>query len=305
MDELKNFLEVVSLLLGISSTIIASVGNSPYRHLIKRSLLEGIIITGTVAFFFFDINQPDSIFDYKTLYPYGIFFLVIFFILICSNFILYRIDIFFKGSKFIRSVFVGALIIFSIGIVLVVDNSDSNIEFLEDTPAKIVDPNGREYDILIPKSTTIVWNDGSIINKKNEIKQPNDMIVFYGEQNKIVFKKSKELSIKANTIIYLNSSENTNECKTEATNNTYNLDFLNKKYNDVQFVLETNFKLEKDVNISLTQDTLVKIYKKFDKTFIICFFFLFAFSLLANFIIFHKETNEANESNESNESKNA
>jgi len=165
MDELKNFLEVVSLLLGISSTIIASGGNSPYRQLIKRSFWEAIIITGTIVFFSFDINQPDSIFDYKTLYPYGIFFLVIFFILICSNFILYRIDIYFKGSKFFRSVFVGSLILLSIGIVLVVDNSDSNIEFLEDTPAKIVDSNGREYDILIPKSTTIVWNDGSIINK--------------------------------------------------------------------------------------------------------------------------------------------
>ena len=299
MEELKNLLEVVSLVGGLLGTILALKGNSPYRQIIIRTFLEAVFFTGLIVFFDLYNNQQVSIFDSKTLNNYVIIFLTIFLILICSDLILYRVGIFFKDSKKLARVFVGSLIIFFLGVILIVDNSDSNIEFLEDTPAQFVDSNGREYEILIPKSTTIVWNKGSIINMKNEIMEPNDMLVFHGEENKIIFKKSKELKIKANTIIYLNSPKNANECKTEDTNNTYNLDFLNKNYNDIQFVLETNFKLEKDVDISLTQDTLVKIYKKLDKPFIICLSFLFCVSLSFNFIFFYKNTNETDDTNES------
>ena len=177
-----------------------------------------------------------------------------------------------------------------IAVVLFVDTSDSNIQFLEDTPAKIVEANGREYGIIIPKDTTIVWNNGSIINKKNKIKNPDETISFYDEQNKIIFKESNKLSLNENTIIYLDSSRNVDECTIQDEKTKYNLDYFNSKYNDVQFVLDTSFRLEKDVNIILTQDTLVAIYKKIDKRLLICFAFFFAISLISNLIFFHRSS---------------
>lgn len=308
MEELKSVLELGTFVVVILTAIFAIKLKDSYRAIIKRTFFESLIIIGTIIFFELHNNQEESIFDFKVFNNYCMLFVIIYLILICSDFILYQVDKFFKGSNIFRFIFVISLILLPFGIALVVDNSDTNIKFLDDTPARIVESDGKEYEIIVPKNTIIVWNEGSIINKNKEIKNPNEMITFNGEQNKIIFKESKELSLKANTIIYLNSSGNLNESNAEVENNKYNLDFFNKNYKDVQFVLDTNFILKKDVNISLVQDTQVEIYKKLDKTFIICILFLFGMSLIFNFIIFHrdpKEIKDTNETNKSNEVKNA
>ena len=303
MEELKSVLEMGSFVVAILTAMIAIKLKDSYRTIIKRTYFEALIIIGMIIFFEFYKNQEESIFDFKVFNNYCMLFLVIYLILICSDFILYQVDNYFKGSTLSRFIFVASLILLSFGIVLVVDNSDSNIKFLDDTPARFVDSDGKEFEIIIPKNTVIVWDKGSIINKEKEIKTPSETIVFHGEQNKIIFKESKELSLKANTIIYLNSSGNLNESDSGIEDNKYNLDFLNKDYKEVQFVLDTTFRLKKDENIILVQDTQVEIYKKLDKTFLISFLFLFGISLIFNFIFFHivpKEIKDTNETNKSN-----
>lgn len=303
MEELKSVLEMGSFVVAILTAMIAIKLKDSYRTIIKRTFFEALIIIGMIIFFEFYKNQEESIFDFKVFNNYCMLFLVIYLILICSDFILYQVDNYFKGSTLSRFIFVASLILLSFGIVLVVDNSDSNIKFLDDTPARFVDSDGKEFEIIIPKNTVIVWDKGSIINKEKEIKTPSETIVFHGEQNKIIFKESKELSLKANTIIYLNSSGNLNESDSGIEDNKYNLDFLNKDYKEVQFVLDTTFRLKKDENIILVQDTQVEIYKKLDKTFLISFLFLFGISLIFNFIFFHivpKEIKDTNETNKSN-----
>ena len=195
MEELKSVLEMGSFVVAILTAMIAIKLKDSYRTIIKRTFFEALIIIGMIIFFEFYKNQEESIFDFKVFNNYCMLFLVIYLILICSDFILYQVDNYFKGSTLSRFIFVASLILLSFGIVLVVDNSDSNIKFLDDTPARFVDSDGKEFEIIIPKNTVIVWDKGSIINKEKEIKTPSETIVFHGEQNKIIFKESKELSL--------------------------------------------------------------------------------------------------------------
>lgn len=290
MEDLKNFLEMGSFLGTILTALIAIKFKDYHKPIIKRTFVESSMVTVFIIAFDLYTNKEASITDIKNLNDYGLIFLFIYLTFILSDYLLCKIDDFFKNGRAGRGLCIFSILLISIAIVLVVDTSDSNIQFLEDTPAKIVEADGREYEIIIPKDTTIVWNNGSIINKKNKIKNPNGTISFYDEQNKIIFKKSNKLSLNANTIIYLDSSRKVDDCTIEDEKTKYNLDSLNSKYNDVQFVLDTSFRLKKDVNIILTQDTLVAIYKKIDKRLLICFSFFFAISLISNLIFFHSSS---------------
>ena len=294
MEDLKNFLEMGSFLVTILTALFAIKFKDYHKPIIKRTCVESLIFTMVLIGLDLYSNKEASITDIKNINNYGMLFLLIYLTFILSDFVLCKVDDFFKNGRKGRGLFISLILIIPIIIVLWIDTSDSNIQFLEDTPAKFIETDGREYEIIIPKDTTIVWNNGSIINKEKIIKDPNEIIKFDGEQNKIIFMKSKKLTLNANTIIYLDSSRNVNECTTEDENTKYNLDFLNLNYNTVQFVEDTNFRLQKDVNISLTQDTLVAIYKKIDKRLLIFFLGLFAISLISNLTLFHR-TSQINE----------
>ena len=294
MEDLKNFLEMGSFLVTILTALFAIKFKDYHKPIIKRTFVESLIRTMVIIGLDLYSNKEASITDIKNLNSYGMLFLLIYLTFILGDFVLFKVDDFFKNGRKGRGLFISLILTIPIVIVLRVDTSDSNIKFLEDTPAMFVETDGREYEIIIPKDTTIVWNNGSIINNEKIIKNPNEIITFDGEQNKIIFMKSKKLTLNANTIIYLDSSRNVNKCTTKDENTKYNLDFLNSNYNAVQFVEDTKFRLQKDVNISLTQDTLVAIYKKIDKRLLIFFLVIFAISLISNLIFFHR-TSQKNE----------
>ena len=290
MEDLKDLLEMSSFVVTIITALCAFKFKDYHKPIIKRTFIESLVVTLLIIAIDLHTSKEASIFDIKNLNNYGMIFLVIYLLFISSDYVLCKVDDFFKNSRYERGLFIFAIFLFPIGIGLIVDTSDSHIKFLEDTPAKIIEKDGEEYEIIIPKDTTIVWYNESIINKDNIIKNPDEIIIFSNEQNKIILKKSKELVLEAKTIIYLNSTRDDNQSIAEDINHKYNLDFFNSKYNDIQFASDTNFILGKEVNISLTQDTLVAIYKKIDKRIIISCSVLFSFTLIPNFLLFHRSS---------------
>lgn len=288
MEDLKNFLEMSSFVVTIITALCAFKFKNYRKPIIKRTFIESLVVTIPIIVFDLFTNKEASISDIKNLNNYGMIFLVIYLIFISSDYVLCKVDDFFKDSRFSRGLFILSIFALPIGIGFIIDTSDSNIKFLEDTPAKIIEKDGEEYEIIIPKDTTIVWYNESIINKDKIIKNPEEIIIFSNEQNKFLFKKSKELVLEEKTIIFLSSSRDDNKSIAEDINPKYNLDFFNSKYNDIQFASDTKFRLGKAVNISLTQDTMVAIYKKIDKRFIISCLVLFSFSLIPNYFLFHR-----------------